>query len=248
VSAALARCELTHLPRTPVDAEVAHVQHLAYEEALARLGCDVRRVEPAPDLPDAVFIEDTAVVLPEIAVITRPGAESRRSETASTATALAVYRPLRFIEPPGTLDGGDVLCVGRTIYVGLSGRSNAVGIDQLGLFVTPLGYRLEAVPMTGCLHLKSAVTEAALGTLLINPSWVDKTRFADVEFIEVDPGEPYGANCLLVGAAVVYPASFPCTRERLEDRGIAVTAVDVSELQKAEGAVTCCSLLFDASS
>jgi dimethylargininase len=248
VSAALARCELTHLPRVPVDAELARVQHLGYEQALAGLGCDVHRVDPAPDLPDAVFVEDTAVVLPEIAVVTRPGAESRRPETATTAKALAVYRPLRFIEPPGTLDGGDVLRVGRAVYVGLSGRSNTAGIDQLGVFVRPLGYSLKPVPVKECLHLKSAVTQAAPGTLLINPSWVDRTRFANVEFIEVDPDEPHGANALLVGAAVVYPTSFPRTRERLEERGIAVTAVDLSELQKAEGAVTCCSLVFDRTS
>jgi dimethylargininase len=248
VSPGLGACELTHLAWVAIDAGLARAQHEEYEAALAALGCTVVRLAPAPDLPDAVFVEDTAVVLPEIAVVARPGAESRRPETVSAATALAGYRPLRFIEPPGTLDGGDVLRVGRAIYVGLSGRSNAAGINQLGAFAEPLGYAVKAVPVRGCLHLKSAVTQAAPGSLLINPSWVDKTLFANVEFIEVDSDEPRAANALLVGAAVVYPTSFPRTRERLEGRGIAVTPVDVSELQKAEGAVTCCSLVFNLTS
>jgi len=246
VSPVIGRCELRHLPRVPIDAGLARAQHEAYEAALATLGCTVVRLAPAPELPDAVFVEDTAVVLPEIAVVMRPGAASRRPETASTAAALAAHRPLASIEEPGTLDGGDVLRLGRALWVGASGRSNASGIEQLRALLAPFGYAVTAVPVTGCLHLKSAATPVAKDRILVNPAWVDPSRFDGVPFLETDPAEPYAANALLVGEAVVYPVSFPRTRARLEASGIAVTPVDVSELQKAEGAVTCCSLVFEA--
>ena len=246
VSPALGRCELTHLPRVAIDAGIAHAQHAAYEAALEALGCTVVRLAPAPDLPDAVFVEDTAVVLPEIAVVTRPGAASRRPETASTARALAVHRPLAFIEEPGTLDGGDVLKLGRTIWVGASGRSNTSGAEQLRTLLSPFGYAVRSVPVTGCLHLKSAASPVAPDRLLLNPAWVDPSLFDGVPHLETDPAETHAANALLVGEVVVYPASFPRTRARLEALGVHVIPVDISELQKAEGAVTCCSLVFEA--
>jgi dimethylargininase len=195
-------------------------------------------------MPDAVFVEDAAIVLDELAIITRPGVESRRAETASVARTLREYRPLASIEPPGTLEGGDALWVGRTLYVGLSGRSNDSGIRQLRALISPCGYRVEPVEVRSCLHLKSGVTQVAPDTLLINPEWVDKGHFGDVSVVEVDPEEPHGGNALLIGTTVIYPGSFPRTRKRLENRGIAVMTVDVSELQKAEGAVTCSSLVF----
>ena len=246
VSPALARCELTHLSRVPIDAAIARIQHGRYEAALEALGCTVLRLPAAPDLPDAVFVEDTAVVLPEIAVVTRPGAASRRPESVATARALAVWRPLAFIEEPGTLDGGDVLRLGATLFVGVSGRSNASGIEQLRSLLEPLGYAVEAVSFAGCLHLKSSVTAVTDDLLLVNPAWVDASRFGSVRAIDVDPDEPHAANALLVGEAVIFPKSYPRTRARLSACGIAVTEVDVSELQKAEGAVTCCSLVFEA--
>lgn len=246
VSPALERCELSHLPRVPIDLAKARRQHRRYAETLAELGCRVESLPPLPENPDAVFVEDTAVVLDEAAVITRPGAESRRAEVDSSAAALARYKPLRYIEDPGTLDGGDVLRVGQRLYVGLSGRSNRAGIAQLAAHLKPLGYRVEAVALKDCLHLKTAVTEVAPGVLLINPGWVDKSAFQDVDFIEVDPTEPFGANAVRVENALVYPASYPRTRERLAKRGLDVYGVDMSETEKAEGGVTCCSLLFQA--
>ncbi|HYI00361.1 N(G),N(G)-dimethylarginine dimethylaminohydrolase, partial [Hyalangium sp.] len=195
-------------------------------------------------MPDAVFIEDVAVVLDEVAVLTRPGAESRRAEVLSVAEVLARHRPLRTLEAPGTLDGGDVLRVGRTLYVGQSERTNAAGTVQLRGHVAGFGYEVRPVPIRGCLHLKSAVTQVADDTLLVQPAWVDPVAFAGFRVIEVDPGEEHAANALWVGGGVVYPACFPRTQQRLEDAGIAVTPVDVSELQKAEGAVTCCSLVL----
>lgn len=245
VSRALARCELTHLARRPIDVELARVQHRAYEEALTSLGVRVIALPEEPELPDSVFVEDAAVVTPEVAIVTRPGAASRRAETAAIAQALAAHRGLSAIESPGLVDGGDVLRIGKTLYVGRSGRTNQAAIDQLGRALSPHGYTVVGVAVTGCLHLKSAVTQVARTTVLVNPAWVDPGVFG-MAHIEVDPSEPAAANALLVGEGVIYPASCPATRRRLEQAGIAVTSVDVSELEKAEGAVTCCSLLFEA--
>ncbi|MDD4858130.1 MAG: arginine deiminase family protein [Candidatus Krumholzibacteria bacterium] len=192
-----------------------------------------------------MFVEDAAVVLDELAVITRPGTETRRAETPSVAEALEPYRRLFRIEPPGTIDGGDVLRVGTTLYVGLSSRSSRDGVEQLRAIVAPNGYVVVAVEMAGCLHLKSAVTQVGSDTLLINRSWANAGAFGDVELIDVDPAEPMGANALLIGETVVYPFEYPRTRRRLEDRAIAVRTVDASELAKAEGGVTCCSLICE---
>ena len=245
VSPKIGQCELTHLQRQAIDANLAKAQHGQYEACLAGLGCELHRLPAEPDLPDSVFVEDTAVVLDELAIITRPGATSRRPETESVARALEPFRPLAFIQPPGTLDGGDLLRVGPVLYIGLSGRSNQAGVRQMRDLVEPFGYRVEGVPVAGCLHLKSAVTQVAEDALLINREWVDGQIFRALKLIDVDPVEPMGANALLVGSVAVYPSAYPRTRRRLEKAGVAVQTVDVSELAKAEGAVTCCSLIFN---
>jgi len=196
-------------------------------------------------LPDSVFVEDNAIVLNEMAIIARPGAETRRDETRSVSEVLGEYRTIFKIVSPGTLDGGDVLQVGRRLYVGVTERSNESGVKQLIDLVSPYEYEVVRVQVDGCLHLKSAVTHVGDEILLINRSWVDAKSFMGKDFIDVDPGEPYAANALLVGGELVYPVIFPETRRRLEDRGYSVRDVDVSELQKAEGAVTCCSLIFE---
>jgi len=244
VSPSLASCELSFVQRSAIDIDRAIAQHHAYREALEMLGCGVLALPALDDMPDAVFVEDVAIVLDEVAVSTRPGAPSRRGEGASVAEALAPWRPLLRIEAPGTLDGGDVLRVGRTIYVGEAARSNADGIAQLRALLAPYGYDVRAVSTHGCLHLKSAATLVAPGTLLVQPAWVDATVFAGYRCIEVDPGEEHAANALRIGDGVIHPACFPKTRRRLEDAGIRVVPLDISELQKAEGAVTCCSLVF----
>jgi dimethylargininase len=248
VSPAMEYCELTHLSRQPIDIDLARRQHQAYEDALKMLGCQVQRLPAESGLPDSVFVEDAAVVFDEIAIITRPGAVSRRSETASVARALNPYRRLCLIEPPGTVDGGDVLCVGKNVYVGLSSRSNDPAVEQIQYFLAPYGYRVRSINVSGFLHLKSAVTLIAQDTLLINPTWVDVAVFGNMQIVEVDPGESYGANALWIGEGVIYPSSFPHTLQRiveaLEKRRMRLFEVDVSELQKAEGAVTCCSLII----
>jgi dimethylargininase len=167
-----------------------------------------------------------------------------RDEGATVADALRAWRPLRAIEAPATLDGGDVLRVGRILYIGQAARSNAAAVAQLQSILEPFGYTVRGVATHGCLHLKSAVTQVADDTLLVQPQWIDRGVFAGMRIVEVDPDEPHAANALRVGEVAVLPACFPRTRQRLVDAGIEVASVDVSELQKAEGAVTCCSLVF----
>ena len=242
----MSECQLTHLARAPMDVRLASEQHLAYEKRLEEMGCEVRSLPAEPELPDSVFVEDAVAVFDELAILTRPGAESRRAEVTSIAKALEPYRKLARIERPGTLDGGDVLTVGRQVFVGFSQRTNRSGIEQLGRLLAPHGYSVESVPVERCLHLKSAVTQVAEKCLLINPSWLDRRAFREFELIEVDPEEPFAANALLVNGAVVYPAAYSRTRRRLEERGIRVAPVEVSELAKAEGGVTCCSLIVNA--
>jgi dimethylargininase len=243
ISPALARCELTHVERTPIDLVRAHAQHRAYEQALQSLGCEVTRLPADDDMPDSVFIEDTAVVLPDLAVVTRPGAESRRRECDTVADALAAVRPLVLMTPPATLDGGDVLVADRTVFVGRSTRTNDAGIEQLREAVTPFGYTIVVVQPRGCLHLKSAVTMVDSKTLLLNPAWVTSDAFRAFSCISVDPSEAGAANVVSIGGRLICAAAYPRTTELLSRAGNVVTVVEVDELAKAEGALTCCSLL-----
>ena len=245
VSDGLGNCELTFQPRVGIDTRLAVEQHEQYQSVLSSLGCDIVTVPAAPELPDSVFIEDTALVLDEIAVMCMPGAESRRPEVAEVAEVLRQFRPLESIRLPGTLDGGDLLRVGKTIYAGLSTRSNREGIEQLSRITGPFGYAVEAVETTKCLHLKSAVTQVSPDTLLINPDWINRDAFRGYELIDVDEEEAHAANALCIGASIVYSSSFPRTREKLSLRSLDVVPVDLSELQKAEGAITCCSLIVE---
>jgi dimethylargininase len=245
ISPSFGSCELTHLERSAIDIELARVQHQAYERCLAGAGCEIHRLPAEPNLPDSVFVEDVAVILDELAVVALPGAPSRRPEVASVANAIASLRPLRRVEQPGTLEGGDVLRIGDRLFVGRSSRTNEQGIDQLRKLVEPHGYTVASVEIERCLHLKSAATLVANDTVLVNRLHVDPRAFGDVEVVEVDASEPWAANALRVGEVVILPAAYPRTRERLEHRGISTVSVDVSEIAKAEGAVTCCSLILD---
>ena len=244
VSPAFADCQLTHLPRVPIDVTLATKQHAAYERALETLGCDVHRLPSTAEIPDAVFIEDMAVVLDEIGVIMRPGAASRRHEIAEVAEWLKRRILLARIEAPGTMDGGDVLVVGRRLFVGATSRTNADALDQFRQIVEYFGYTMAVVEVRGCLHLKSAVTAVSDDVLLVNRSWVPASAFQGFELIDVHPQEPGAANIARVGNRLLYSAAFPWTLERLKNSVTDVTTVDVSELAKAEGAVTCCSLIM----
>lgn len=245
VSRSIVDCELTHLARAPIDVTRARAQHEQYRAALRSLGLVVVSLSEEPTLPDSVFVEDAAFVLDEVAALTRPGADSRKPEVESIARALEAYRPLARVESPGTLDGGDVLVVGKKIFVGQTLRTNASALEQLREMLRPFGYEVFGVPVTDCLHLKSAVTQVAENTLLINPAWVEKKYFEGFDFIEVDASEPFAANALLIGDALIYPSAFAGTRARLETVSPHIVTVDADELAKAEGGVTCCSLVFN---
>lgn len=242
VSPRLAECQLTHLDRVPIDAARAAAQHAAYEDALRNAGFAIVRLPDLPDDPDAVFVEDTAILLGEHAIITRPGAASRLGEASSTADGLAPYFTLHQVAH-GYVDGGDVLRIGRRLYVGLSTRTDLAGIAALAAIAGPLGFEVRQAQLRDCLHLKTAATLASPGLLLFNPHAVDPTQFTSVETITTDPAEPAAANVVLAGENVIMPAGNPRAAAILRDRGLAVTEVDVSELQKAEAGVTCMSLI-----
>lgn len=246
LSPSIANCELTHLNRRPIDFERALRQHHSYEALLAELDCEVLSLPAEDAYPDSVFVEDAAVVVAELAVITRPGAASRRGECESIAAALEAHRSLAHIVAPGTLDGGDVLRVGQQLWVGLSTRSNEAGARQLRELLAPHGYTVDVLSVRDCLHLKTAVTQIAADAVLYDPRWIDPTPFTHLRSIATADGEEGAANALCLQRGLVYPASaFPLTTERLRAAGCTVHDVEADELAKAEGAVTCCSLILD---
>jgi dimethylargininase len=246
VSPRLALCELSHLARQPIDAVLAACQHRDYTALLQGLGCRLEWLPPLPQHADGVFVEDAAVLLPELAVITRPGAASRRGETASVAAALERHHlALTQIAAPGCLEGGDVLQIGTALYVGRTARSNEAGIAQLAAALAPYGYGVLGVALSGCLHLKSACTFIPPDTLLVNPEWVDPAVFNTARVIAVAPGEPYGANTLTVAGTTLVSAAYPLTAQRLASAGVRTHSLEVGELHKAEAALTCLSLLLE---
>jgi dimethylargininase len=249
LSPRITECELTHLDRAPIDPAAAVRQHAAYEQALADAGLEVVQLPELPDHPDSVFVEDTAILLGEHAVITRPGAASRRAEADSTTASLAdhfvIHRMTR-----GKLDGGDVLRIGRMLYVGQSRRTNCAGIVALANIAAPLGFEVVEVPHDRCLHLKTGATfaghdDAGRPTLLINPDWIDPAPFRDVALLPSHPAEAFAANALLAGERLIYPSAYPRTAERLRSVGFQLTEVDIAELEKAEAGLTCMSLIAE---
>ena len=238
------KCEITHIDRTPINVEIAEIQHNEYIKALADLGCDVIELPAEKDLPDSVFVEDTAFILPEVAVITRPGADSRKPETESIIQALSPHKKLIHVTEPASIDGGDVLVLGKNIYVGLSTRSNLHAIEQLNALLKIYGYQVFGIALTDCLHLKTAITKVDEKTLLINPNWVNSSTFQAFDLIQVHASEPFAANCLPVNGHIIYPTNFPKTQALLENKYFKIKNVTLDELAKAEGAVTCCSLIL----
>ena len=236
------------MQRAPISLAKAVEQHAAYERALQYFGAYVVSLPAEPSLADSMFVEDPALVLDELAVIFPLGTESRRGEGESLAEALSPYRELKYVRLPGTMEGGDLLRIGRQIFAGLSKRTNTEGICQLQAIVEPHGYEVTAVPVTGCLHLKSAVTSLGGNTLLANRAWFDPLCMDGFEWIDVAAEEPHAANALAFGNSVILPASFPLTRARIETYDFEVMPLDISELQKAESGLTCSSLLFEVKS
>lgn len=246
VSRSIQECELTHMDREPICYETACAQHQAYVDALESLGVQIIELDPLHHHPDAVFVEDIAVVCDDVAILTRPGAESRRGEVESIASTLTAHRPISRIEAPGTLEGGDVLLAERTFYIGCSNRTNTAGIDQFQDIVSPFGYQVMAVQVPGALHLKTAATYLGEGRLLANPAWIDMDGFADLELIAVHPDEPFAGNVVRIDDVMLFPEQFPHTAGRLEARGIQLLRVPSTELAKAEGSLTCKSVIFQA--
>jgi dimethylargininase len=245
VSPGLNRCQLEHLERQEIDIAKAIRQHRQYEDCLRRLGVSVISLSAEPDLPDSMFVEDPAVVVDEVAVMTRMGAPSRRGESESLARALEPFRPLRWMSEPATLEGGDVLRMGTEFFAGLSARTNAEGIAQLAAELRPFGYSVRAVKVHGCLHLKSACCPIGERTILANRDWFDAAAFEGYRIVDVPRDEPRAANVLAIGGAVMVAACFPGTARLLEEFGCDVRLVDIGELMKAEAGLTCSSILFD---
>jgi dimethylargininase len=244
VSPQLDRCELTHRPRQPIDLPRAKAEHAAYCGLLAEHGMQVIELTVNRDFPDATFIEDTAVVVDEVAVLASMGTASRRGEVAGVAAALGKFRPLEQIHPPATLEGGDVLRIDRTLYVGLTTRTNREGAATLRELLTPHGYQIISVPVHGCLHLKSAVTALDAETLLMNPDWFDHSHLSGYRQVPIAAAEPWAANSLRLGETICLPSSFPQTAAKVTALGFEVVTIDISELMKAEAGLTCSSLIF----
>ena len=219
-------------------------QHAAYCGLLQTLGIALIRLDPLPGFPDAYFVEDTAVITPEIAVITRPGAPQRRGEAETVARRLADFRPLKAIGAPGTLDGGDVLIVGQDVFVGLSGRTNRQGADQLQRILSPFGYRCRPVAVPDGLHLKSSVASLGNRQLLLKASWSQHSAFGDYDKLLVPPREAYACNTLAINGHLIMPAGYPTTRALLEPIGYPLHELETSALRRMDGGLTCLSLRF----
>ncbi len=242
-------CELTFLERIPIDFEHALAQHAGYRQALEHAGARVVTLDASPDLPDSVFVEDTAVILDELAIITLPGAPSRLPETALMEPVIGRYRRLEHIHAPGTVDGGDALLIGRTLFIGVSTRTNAEGIRQLEQIAQPLGYAVIPVPVLGSLHLKTACTALNATTVLLNPGWIDIEPFKGYERIPVPADEPFGAAVLPIATNLIANAAFPRTLDLIaphcQSSGVQLISANISEFNKAEAGLTCLSLLVD---
>ena len=244
-SARLEHCELTHVLRSPIDVKTARKQHAKFAGELKELGVDVETLAPLPDQPDGVFVEDAALVLPEVGVIACTNVTSRQSEIETVATTVARYRPVVRIVPPASIDGGDVLRIGRTLFVGISGRTNNEGAAALAETVEAHGYEVRPVEIHGCLHLKTACTFIPPHFLVVNPEWVDAKAFGDLRVITVDESEPFAANTLTIDRTTLVSAAFPKTEQRLREAGIKTRHVNVSEFHKAEAGLTCLALFIE---
>lgn len=241
----MAEVELTHLPRVQIDIELATAQHAAYCSALAATGSDVTILPGLDDYPDCTFVEDVLVSLPEIFILTRPGAHSRRGEVAAIEAELTGDKPVAHIVSPGTLDGGDLLAVGKIIFIGRSTRTNDAGIAQLAQITAPFGYHIVKVEVPGALHLKTAVTALSSDLIVINPNWANSTLFGDLHRIEVHPDEPFAGNSLSIAGRVFMQANHDKTAQRIAAAGFVVELLDISEFAKAEAGLTCMSVLLN---
>jgi len=245
-SPSLANCELTHIERRPIDAALAAVQHAALAEILAKCNYTVITLPALEGLPDSVFVEDTALILPEAAISLPLGTGSRTKEAELMLEHLPkLASEVRSIRPPAKMEGGDILRIGKKLFAGISSRTDAVGAKALSELSGEWGYEVVPVKVTGSLHLKTAVTAPDDETVLLNPEWVSRDQFKGLRVIEVDPAEPFAGNILRLGGRVAANAGFPRTIARLREAGFEVIETDISEFQKAEAGLTCLCLLSE---
>jgi dimethylargininase len=244
VSPNIVNCELTFISREPINYELATLQHENYRAFLESCGVKVIRLEENISLPDSCFIEDTVIVLDEVAIICSMGAATRRSEVPVIEKELSKYRDLAHIQLPAMIEGGDVLKVERDLFVGLSSRTNSKGIDELIRLLKPLGYRVHPVEVKESLHLKTACTAINNDTLLVNPNWVELKPFDKFNLIFTPEDEPWSANILRVGKTICLQAGFPKALELVQKFDAVIEVLDISEFHKAEAGLTCLSIIF----
>ena len=240
----LQNCELTFLQSEPIDMLKVTAQHTAYCAMLERCGATVVVLDENQDCPDSVFVEDPVIVFDEIAVLTSMGVASRRKESEAMARVFAKYRTVKRIELPAKIEGGDVLKVGKKIFVGLSPRTNKEGIQALESIIKPYGYSVIPVNVTGCLHLKTGCTALDDKTVLINAAWVDANAFEGFTQIAVPEDEPFGANVLKMGDVLCMNEAFPKSIALVKSLGYNVDSCDITEFVKAEAGLTCMSVPF----
>jgi len=245
ISPEINRCELSYINRKPIDFNLAVKQHERYCDMMRTEGLKVVEMSMNLKYPDSTFVEDTAVVVDELAVMANMGAESRRREVNGVESELKKYRDISHIKHPATLDGGDVLRVGRNIYVGITPRTNNRGAECLASALTPFGYNVRPVTVKDCLHFKSACTAIDNQTLLVNPEWIDRNEFEGFKILNIDKSEPWAANTLRIGNNIYIHAGFTKTAEKLQKLGFSVKTIDISELIKAEAGLTCSSIIFN---
>lgn len=244
VSPALQECELTFLESEAIDLVKAAEEHRNYCRMLENCGAKVVILDENHLLPDSVFVEDPIIVFDEVAVLTSMGVESRRKERETLEKFFNQYRQVVQINLPAKIEGGDVLKIGKHIYVGQSPRTNKAGIDALSEILVPFGYKVIPVMVTGCLHLKTGCTALDSDTILINPAWVDPAPFSGFTIVETLPEEPFGANVLPINSTLCMNAAFPLTADLVRSRGYSVVTTDITEFVKAEAGLTCMSVPF----
>ncbi len=235
---------ITSSPLGIPDYQLMLQQHAAYVDTLASLGLEVIELDPLSGYPDAYFVEDTAIVTPDVAIITRPGARSRRGEEKGVEPVLAQYRRIERIHAPGSVDGGDVLAVDGHFFIGISDRTNKQGAQQLGSILEKYGNTWIKVPVTSGLHLKSSINYLENNTLLVTREFSDLSLLGGYEKIIVEDGEEYAGNTLALNGTLMMPSGFPKTRKKLRAAGYEIIELNVSEARKMDGGLTCMSLRF----
>ena len=240
----LQECELTFLDSEPICLEKAQSEHQAYRAMLERCGAKVIVLDESLECPDSVFVEDPIIVFDEVAILTSMGVESRRAESDAMARAISKYRTLEKITLPAKIEGGDVLKIGKKIFVGESPRTNIEGIKALEAIIKPFGYSVIPVKVTGCLHLKTGVTALDEKTIIVNASWLDANAFEGFTRIDVPSDEPFGANVLKIGDTLCMNEAFPKSMALVKSLGYKVDSCNISEFVKAEAGLTCMSVPF----